>query len=210
MIRLLVIEDNANIIVPGLRNLFRPERDGIQVACVSESTDNAILKNRTDDFDLIILDLWLSNTPPLENLRKLRQGYPGKPILIYTQDDSPVWRRKMLVAGAGAYLTKNTPRDELKMAIVKVAGGELWFTGQISKEDQEAFGVVASKGTGVITPVQRRMAEMLTRGANREEIAKALLVHPSAVDKSFAKLRLQFQCKNNYELIRILMDNALL
>jgi DNA-binding NarL/FixJ family response regulator len=54
------------------------------------------------------------------------------------------------------------------------------------------------------------MVELLTHGASREEIAATLSIHASAVDKSFAKLRLQFQCKTNYELIRILMDNNLL
>jgi DNA-binding NarL/FixJ family response regulator len=210
MIRLLVVEDNANIIVPGLRSLLRPERDGIHVACVAESADEALRKGNPDEFDMIILDLWLSVSQPLDNLLKLQHQFKGKPILVYTQDDSPVWRNKMLNAGASAYLTKNTPRDELKSAIVKVSRGDMMFIGQGSSPIRNTPEVRPGTFATKLSPVQRRMVELLTHGASREEIAATLSIHASAVDKSFAKLRLQFQCKTNYELIRILMDNNLL
>jgi DNA-binding NarL/FixJ family response regulator len=117
MIRLLVIEDNANIIVPGLRNLFRPERDGIRIACFASDPDEALLNGKAEDFDVILLDLWIPGFLPTDNLQKLGAGFPHKPVMVYTQDDSPVWRRKMLMAGAKGYLTKSATREELKMAI---------------------------------------------------------------------------------------------
>jgi DNA-binding NarL/FixJ family response regulator len=180
------------------------------VACVAESADEALRKGNPDEFDMIILDLWLSVSQPLDNLLKLQQRFKGKPILVYTQDDSPVWRNKMLKEGASAYLTKNTPRDELKTAIVKVSRGEVWFTGQMLPQFSQSPEVNEGILNYELSPVHRRMAEMLSNGASREEIAAALAIHTSAVDKSFAKLRSQFQCKNNYKLIRFLADNHLL
>lgn len=210
MIRLLVIEDNASIIVAGLRNMFRPERDDIRIAVVAESADEALQKVTPDDFDLIILDLWLSRSLPMDNFRKLKTAFPGKPVLIYTQDDSPVWQTKMQLAGAGAYVTKNTPRDELKRAILKVSTGGTWFTGPLQEKDLPAMDVMSERPSVSLSPVQRRMAELLAHGAGRREIARAMSTHPSAVDKTFAKLRQQFRCNNNYELIRVLTDNAML
>jgi DNA-binding CsgD family transcriptional regulator len=54
------------------------------------------------------------------------------------------------------------------------------------------------------------MADMLSSGMKREEIAKTLDLHPSAIDKTFAKLREQFSCRNNYELIRIMVERGVL
>ncbi len=207
MIRLLVIEDNASIIVAGLRNLFRPERDGIRVEIVAGSAAEAVRKAASPGFDLILLDLWLSNALPMDNFRMLKQAFPGKPVIIYTQDDSPVWRNKMMRAGAGAYIVKNTPRDEFKLAITKVARGSVWHSGPPAADDQPE--AMSERHLVQITPVQRRMAEMLAHGSDRRQIAEALGIHPSAVDKSFAKMRQDFNCKNNYELIRVLTDNSI-
>lgn len=210
MIRLLVIEDNANIIIPGLRNLFRPERDSIKITCFAPDPDDALTKINSDDFDIILLDLWIPDFLPLENIKKLTAKFPGKPVIIYTQDDSPVWRRKMLVAGAKAFLSKSATRDDLKTAIIKVSKGEIWFSGAMAEDDQKKLGILLDGQANMLTPVQRRMVDMLTHGQNREEIASSLNLHPSAIDKTFSKLRQKFNCTTNYELIRILLDHGAL
>jgi hypothetical protein len=56
---------------------------------------------------------------------------------------------------------------------------------------------------------QLTLAEILAHGSDRRQIAEALGIHPSAVDKSFVKMRQDFNCKNNYELIRVLTDNSI-
>ena len=210
MIRILVIEDNANIIIPGLRNLFRPERDGISIACSAAHPDEALLKTKMDDFDIILLDLWIEGYLPLDNVKKLSVGFPGKPVIIYTQDNSPVWRRKMMAAGVKGYLIKSASREELKKTFEKVSNGEVCISGSMNADEQHALGSVMDRPDTLLTPAQQRMLDMLTRGMKREEIAAALDLHPSAIDKSFSKLRSQFKCKSNYELIRFLYEHGAL
>jgi len=88
MIRLFIIEDHP-VIVAGLKSMFRPLRDGIGITGSAENVDE-LLNSQIDPgtFDIIILDLWISAISPLENIRKLLQQLPSKPVVIYTTEDS--------------------------------------------------------------------------------------------------------------------------
>ena len=118
LIRLLVVEDNATLVLAGLRNFFRPGRDQIQVAHVAENVEQVVVQLAESDFDVIILDLFIPHSTPTNNIQALKQKYPGKPIVVYSSMDSKIWRRKMWELGASGYVHKNDGRDILKQAIV--------------------------------------------------------------------------------------------
>ena len=107
MIRLFVIEDHP-VIVTGLKNLFRPSRDDIEITGNAYNVDDAILKADADSFDIFLLDLWLPDAHPLMNVKKLKEKFHGKPIVIFTSEDSSSWQRKMFEGGVMAYLLKST------------------------------------------------------------------------------------------------------
>jgi DNA-binding NarL/FixJ family response regulator len=85
MIRLFVIEDHP-VIVTGLRNLFRPSRDEIEIVGSASSVDEAVSRAVSDTFDMILLDLWLPDSHPLLNVKKLKDHFHDKPIVIFTSE----------------------------------------------------------------------------------------------------------------------------
>ena len=109
MIRIFTIEDHP-VIVTGLRNLFRPSRDEIEIIGSASSVEEAVTRADPDTFDLFLLDLWLPNTNPILNVKKLKEIYPNKPITIFTSENSSSWQRKMFEAGVMAYLLKSADR----------------------------------------------------------------------------------------------------
>ena len=76
LIRLLVIEDNATLVLAGLRNFFRPGRDQIQVAHVAENVEQVVIQLAESDFDVTILDLFIPHSTPTNNIQALKQKYP--------------------------------------------------------------------------------------------------------------------------------------
>ena len=84
MIRLFVIEDHP-VIVTGLKNTFRPSRDEIEVAGSASSVDEALLKADAMDFDIFLLDLWIPNAHPQLNVKRIKDNFKGKPIVIFTR-----------------------------------------------------------------------------------------------------------------------------
>jgi len=119
MIRIIMIDDHT-IIGTGLKNSFQPSRDGIQIMKLYENVDKAIKGSRPSGFDMIILDLWIGKADPEENVRKLKDRFPGKPILVFTGEEDPEWKRKMMQAGVNGYISKMSMIEEIKRAILSL------------------------------------------------------------------------------------------
>lgn len=113
IVRLLLVEDDAMIgeaIRTGLR------RDGFAVDWVKdgESADQVL---RTEQFDLLILDLGLPRKDGLQVLKSLRTRHEQLPVLIITARDAVSDRVQGLDAGADDYLVKPFDLDELAARI---------------------------------------------------------------------------------------------
>jgi two-component system, NarL family, invasion response regulator UvrY len=206
MIRLFVIEDHLAIIVAGLKFHFRPGRDGIEITGTAENVDNAILSANPDEFDLFLLDLWIPGTMPLQNVRKLKDKFPGKPVVIYTSELSSSWKRRMMEEGVLAYITKNAGRHDIKNAIEKAARGETMFIGISDREDSNLTGNLSGDNDKRLSPIHKEILVLLMDGLTHKDIAGRLKTSPSNIEKTLQKLRLRFNSKNNLELINILKE----
>ncbi len=210
MIRLLVIENHETIIVSGLRQLFRPQRDGIEVAESAISVSVALKTVDISGFDIIILDLWIPDERPLENVKLLKEHFPGKPILVYSSENSSEWIRKMAIAGVNGYVIKDAPRSELKDAISMVGKGNTWFTGLSVSGDHVSVSNEFRITTEPLSLIQKRILEYLVAGKTLKEIADALDTNPNQIEKTLVRIRSKFDAKSNVELIKILIDMALI
>lgn len=209
MIRLFVIEDHP-VIVTGLRNLFRPSRDGIEVAGSANCLEEAVRTAAPSGFDIIILDLWLGSSRPVDNVRTLRAEFPGKPIIVYTSEISSAWRRKMMAEGVQAYLNKTAERLKIKEAIEKVAAGGRDFPDILNPNNSGEEFVINEEELFFPTETQMELIKMLSRGLSLVEIAKARETSVINVSQIFHRLRSRFGAKSNPELIRIFFERGIL
>lgn len=111
--RLLLVEDDAMIgeaIRTGLK------RDGFAVDWVYDG-DSADQVLRTEEFDLLLLDLGLPRKSGLHVLKTLRARHEALPVLIITARDAVSDRVQGLDAGADDYLVKPFDLDELAARI---------------------------------------------------------------------------------------------
>ena len=111
--RILLVEDEPEL-GAGIRLALKPEgytvdwlQDGLQAL-------NAL---RTEEFDLVILDLGLPGLEGLSLLRQLRNQGNDVPVLILTARDAVQDRIQGLDSGADDYLTKPFEISELQARI---------------------------------------------------------------------------------------------
>lgn len=204
MIRLFVIEDHLAMVLSSLRFMFRPRRDGIEITGFARTPEEAIHSDDTGCFDIFILDLFLPGLQPVDNIRMLKQYFPDKPVIILTGEKSSAWCNKMRQEGASAYISKDSSRELIGLAINKVASGEHFFV-----EDSAASAENPSKElcAGELTPVESKIAKLLSQGLMHKEIASQMGISRSMIEKILKRLRLRYQVNNNLELIRILTAN---
>jgi DNA-binding NarL/FixJ family response regulator len=202
MIRLFVIEDHLTVIISSLRYLFRPKRDGIVVTGSSTTVEETIKRADPGSFDVFVLDLYLPGHRPIENTRKLKEHFPVKAIAIYTSEKATSWRKRMMEEGAHTYITKDSTRDELKLALQKAAQGEFFYFGQMDSQSQpleEDISDIQKK----LTPVQKEIIKLLSEGHSHKEISTQIGISMSFIDKVLRNLRKSYGVSNNIELIKL-------
>ncbi len=209
MIRLFVIEDHP-VIVTGLKNLFRPSRDEIEITGSASNVDNAVNRTDGETFDIFLLDLWLPDAHPLMNVKKLKEKFPGKPIVIFTSEDSASWQRKMFEAGVMAYLLKSTNKAEIKSTLEKVMRGQIVFSGLVEPDYEKKLASVLSGKKYHLTPNLQELVILLSSGLTQQQIADAKKTSVSTVEKTLKHIREKCDAKNNAELIKILIEKGII
>jgi DNA-binding NarL/FixJ family response regulator len=208
MIRLLSIEDHW-IVIDGLKSTFRSDRDEIMITSGAESMDQALTID-PDLFDIILLDLLIPGTDPLDNVFKLQQRFPGKPIVIYTSEENSAWEDQMCEAGVQAYLTKHEDRKKLKAVLKQVAAGE-----DICKQNRlvlqrQTIHLKQDKNNSYLKPNEKAILSLFLQDMNLKEISQKINATESAISKTMAKLRKQFNVKTNSALGRIILEQKLI
>jgi len=121
-IRVLLADDH-NVVRGGIRALIESE-EGIVV--IDEASDGveAVLKARSLNPDVILLDLQMPRKTGLEAIEEIKQENPTAKILVLTSysDDEKVFAA--IKAGALGYLLKESSTQELIQAIRDVYHGE--------------------------------------------------------------------------------------
>ena len=203
MIRIFVIDDHP-MVIDGLKYEFRKSRDDIDITASAASIKEVLDKGRSEDFDLFILDLWLPDFHPVENVKTLKENFPGKPILILTSEESPFWKQQMHLAGVNAYIIKNTDKKELKKAIIKVASGEtISSTFSFSLDDVSANKEEVMKSF-IIKPSEKEIFHLLSSGLSQKDIAEKKHQTVSAIEKVISKVNKQFHSDSTTQTIYLL------
>ncbi|MBO9645493.1 MULTISPECIES: response regulator [Pseudacidovorax] len=107
--RLLLLEDDL-MIGEAVLDLLRAEHYAVDWVKDGEAAESAL---RTQDYDLVLLDLGVPRRDGLEVLRGLRARKQRMPVLITTARDAVQQRVEGLDAGADDYVLKPYDLDEL-------------------------------------------------------------------------------------------------
>lgn len=207
MIRLFSIEDHW-MVIHGLHSTFRDDRDDMSITCSAETIEEALSVD-TNLFDIILLDLLIPNTDPIENVIKLKNKFPGKPIVILTSEDRSVWEDQMCESGVQAYLTKHDKRKVIKSVIKRVSMGEDLCKERMLEFTQNANSTNPKNLDNILKPSEIAILTLYSQELSLKEISAKMFRTESAISKVMAKLRKQFNVKSNLGLIRVFMTRKM-
>ena len=174
--RLLVIEDDqriANLLRQGL------EEEGYQVVVASDGRSGLDL-GRTEQFDMIILDLMLPQLDGNEVARSLREEGNRTPILMLTARDSNQDIIRGLNLGADDYITKPFSLDVFLARVRAVSRRGPIPTPAILRvgdlDVEPAAHMVSRAGRAIpLTPREFTLLELLARSSPRVVTRQAIL-----------------------------------
>lgn len=79
----------------------------------AENCDDALMLAQSSQFDLFLIDNWMSGCSGIELCKKLREFNPRTPILFYSGAAYEHDKQQAFAAGAQVYLVKPVDNNEL-------------------------------------------------------------------------------------------------
>jgi DNA-binding NarL/FixJ family response regulator len=185
LVRVLIVEDQA-LVRQGLRTLLELE-EGLEV--VGEAADGVEALGLAPDLhpDVALVDLRMPRMDGIELIERLSGELPAVRCLILTTFDDDHYVFEGLRAGAKGYLLKDTPSEDLAVAIKKVDRGEAVLGGEITAKVIEELQRL-SKAPGEHHPGAESLSEremevlgLVADGLSNREIAKRLYITEGTV-----------------------------
>lgn len=203
MIKLFVIEDHQ-LIVSGIKNIFRSSSDGFKVIDSAQKVSEAIEKINQTEPDIIILDLYLKDDNPIDNIQRLHESYPLLPIVILTVETSFFWQKAMFREGAKAYLNKGDSRSTIKTTLLLVSQGKTVIPCELQQEISNEKTLAQSS---TLTLQEREILKEYSSGNTLKEIARRKGKSVSTIERMIQRIRRRVNAMILAELIKILFYN---
>lgn len=183
-----------------LAALLAIEED-IQVVAQVDRGDRVVQEALKTTPDVALLDIEMPGKDGITAAGELRQELPSCRVLILTVFGRPGYLRKAVDAGISGFLLKDAPPDELASAIRRTARGEKVIDSQLAV-------AALSEGSSPLTPRERDVLAMSTRGASVEEIARSLHLTNGTVRNHLSIAIQKLNARNRVEAARIAEDKG--
>lgn len=178
-----------------LAALLATEED-IEVVAQVDRGDRVVDAALKSQPDVALMDIEMPGKDGITAAADLREKLPGCRVLILTVFGRPGYLRKAVDAGISGFLLKDAPPAELAAAIRRTARGERVVDSQLAV-------AALSEGSSPLTPRERDVLAMSTRGASVEEIARALHLTNGTVRNHLSIAIQKLNARNRVEAARI-------
>ncbi|MBT3995588.1 MAG: response regulator transcription factor [Chloroflexi bacterium] len=121
-IRIVLADDHA-VVREGTRILLEREADFSVVGEAADGDEAISLVGQLRP-DVAVLDIAMPNTNGIEATREIKRKWPQTSILVLTGYDDDEYVYAMIDAGAGGYLLKDVPAEEVLHAVRAIHAGE--------------------------------------------------------------------------------------
>jgi DNA-binding NarL/FixJ family response regulator len=189
MIRLFIVDDQT-IIRHGLKSLLEIQADLTVVGDATngqEALEAIAFLQQSQLPDVILLDVRMPVMDGVATTIELKKHYPEIKILILTTFDDDEYISQAMNYGAKGYLLKDSPPEDLAMAIRAVSRGNTHLgPGLFEKALQRSPEMITSTSVmpsrlAELSPREKEVLNLIATGANNREIATKLYISSKTV-----------------------------
>ncbi|WP_455851829.1 response regulator [Pantoea endophytica] len=182
---------------------------GHEVIGICDNGQQALASLRTNNAELVVIDIDIPPPNGLEVIKRLRQeGFTGGFLVLSAQDDRHYVDRARS-AGANGFISKNNHLDELEYAFKAILHGYDFFPRQ-----SQAAGVAAQlpSEAELLATLSDRELEVLSyiaRGEMLIDIAEKLHVSNKSISTYKRRVMAKLGCEKTLDIIEFARRNNL-
>jgi DNA-binding NarL/FixJ family response regulator len=211
-IRVILADDH-----PIVRAGIRSELETVpRVKVEAEASDGreAIALVKTHRPDVVFMDISMPGLNGLEATSRITREHSQVKVVILSRHENEEYFWHALKAGACGYLLKKAAVAELRSAVERVTGGEIYLSREISNKLLKKFPLqqIAHQKTPLeqLTERQREILQLIAEGQTTKAIALILKVSPKTVEYHRAQLMDRLKIHDIPGLVRFALRAGLI
>lgn len=131
MIRILIADDHA-IVRAGLKQFIADQLD-MEVAGEAATGAETIALVRSQEFDIVLLDISMPDKNGIDTLKTIKQIRPDLPVLILSAHAEEQYAVNLLRAGVSGYVNKETASTQLVSAVRTAVQGRKYVSPALAQ-----------------------------------------------------------------------------
>lgn len=200
-IRILLVDDH-----PMVREGLRARLSRVpHLAVVGEAGDAPAALRCLAELrpDVVLQDVGLKEGNGIELVQAMLAQEPTLCVLMFSMYDNPEYVQRALQAGARGYLLKESPAEEIVVAIEAVAAGGTFLSPAVSRQlfHQQVL-------RPMLTPRESQILSALGRGESSKQIAKLLGLSVRTVETHRQAIKRKLGIEGQAELIKYAVEHA--
>lgn len=211
-IRLLLVDDHA-LFRKGLASMLRDQLD-FEVVAEAQDGQEALAKAKELMPDVILMDIYMPGCDGLEATRRIKEALPYVKIVILTVSEEDQNLFSAIQSGAQGYLLKKIEPGELFEMLRGVVKGEAPISRATGAKILNEFARQVKRGREEdpgeqLSPREREVLELLTKGSTNKEIAAALGISDNTVKNHLRNILDKLHLKNRVQAAAFALQKAL-
>jgi DNA-binding NarL/FixJ family response regulator len=202
----VLLVDDHELLRAGLRSRLEKE-PGIEIVGEADSAEQAVVRARVLQPDLVLLDLLLPRKNGFDAIPEIHGVAPDARVVVVSSQTAASSVRRALSAGAAGYLPKRASDRELVTAIEQVSSGSRYVD-----PDLGAALVVNEVSSALedLSERERDVLQLLALGHTNQEIGKKLFISVRTVDTHRAHIMRKLGLDTRAELVLFALAHGLI
>ncbi len=198
----ILLADDHEIVRHGLRRLLETQ-PGWKICGEAGSGREAVEKSRELKPNVVILDHSMPELSGAEAARQILKELPQTEIVILTMHDSEQLLREVLEAGVRGYVLKSDAMCDMVAAVNALLNHERYLSPGASGVAVEGFlhPRIEAEPADHLTPREREIVRLLTKGNSNKEVASALNISVKTVEAHRANIMHKLNLPSFAELV---------
>lgn len=202
----LVVADDHHVVRRALRLWLESEKD-VEVIAEAGDVPTAIRHVKRHLPHVLLLDLRMPNGSSIEAIRRLREEVPETQIVVATMEESPLFARQALDAGAIGYVLKDNADTELQAAVRSAARGETYVSPCIAARLDGMRRAAQDDG---LSPRETDVLRLIALGLTSAEMSGLLHLSPRTVESHRRRIHRKLGLSKRSELVRYALARHLI
>ncbi len=203
-IRLVIADDDA-LITESMKIILEMD-DAFTVVGVAKNGRDALNLCQMHTVDVALLDIRMPEMDGVEATRQITENTRTK-VLILTTFDEDEYIKKAFEYGAGGYLLKNNPPEQIKNAIKAIAGGNAVVQAAVMEKIKNPERRQTEKLKD-LTEREIEVVEAIAEGLTNKEIAAKLYISEGTVKNNITVVLGKLNLSHRTQIAIYYLSNA--